>query len=71
MLAPCLYADYVFGDEFGTHYVALAYRLHINNDQLELPINCQHNEYNWFSQEDLLRRSEVHRHTKWYFQNND
>ncbi|MCK8078699.1 GDP-mannose mannosyl hydrolase [Vibrio sp. 1CM2L] len=66
-----LYNDYVFGTDVNTHYVAIAYKLIVNAEQLKLPINDQHNQYQWLSSESLINSNEVHLHTKWYFQPNE
>jgi colanic acid biosynthesis protein WcaH len=63
-----LYADNVFGEEFGTHYVAIAYRLVVNSQELNLPIDKQHDAYKWLEVEPLLNDDSVHIHTKWYFE---
>ncbi|MCG7496859.1 GDP-mannose mannosyl hydrolase [Vibrio sp. Of7-15] len=63
-----LYDDNVFGDAFGTHYVAIAYHLVVSENDLLLPMNEQHDTYQWFEQATLLESSNVHIHTKWYFQ---
>lgn len=59
------YNDYVFGDEVTTHYVVLGYELVIDIELSSLP-NEQHNEYMWFSKNELLKRDDVHTHSKWY-----
>ncbi|MEY8216253.1 MAG: NUDIX domain-containing protein, partial [Colwellia sp.] len=61
------YTDNVTEDDFSTHYIVLAYEIVFSGNLVELPIT-QHNEYQWFSQEELLNHDEVHIHTKWYFQ---
>ncbi|WP_158967122.1 GDP-mannose mannosyl hydrolase [Paraglaciecola sp. L3A3] len=61
------YTDNVFGDEFSTHYVAIAYELSVT-DLSSLPIDIQHGSYQWFDIEELLADEQVHKHTKWYFQ---
>ncbi len=63
-----LYDDYVFGDEFGTHYVALGYVLKVSTEQLNLPLAQQHGAYQWFDVEALKQNDLVHIHTKWYFE---
>jgi colanic acid biosynthesis protein WcaH len=60
------YTDNVTEDDFSTHYIVLAYEIIFKGSLLELPIT-QHNEYQWFSQIELLNHNEVHEHTKWYF----
>lgn len=59
------YSDSVFGDSPSTHYVAIAYRINVNNLP-DLPEE-QHSHYRWFSVNELLADSEVHPHTKAYF----
>ncbi|MFA0712117.1 GDP-mannose mannosyl hydrolase [Vibrio splendidus] len=66
-----LYKDYVFGTDVNTHYVAIAYKLIVDTEQLKLPINDQHNQYQWLSSESLMNSNEVHLHTEWYFQSNE
>jgi len=61
------YTDNVTEDDFSTHYIVLAYEIIFNGRIAELPI-AQHNKYQWFSQAELLKHNEVHKHTKWYFQ---
>ena len=63
-----LYDDNVFGNEFSTHYVAISYRLIVDESELNLPLDEQHNNYQWFEQSDLLNSTQVHLHTKWYFE---
>lgn len=59
------YSDSVFGDSPSTHYVAIAYRLSV--DELpDLP-DEQHSGYRWFSVEELRTDDRVHKHTKAYF----
>jgi colanic acid biosynthesis protein WcaH len=64
-----LYDDHVFGEQFGTHYVAIAYVLKVNSEQLNLPLQQQHGAYRWFEVANLLASDTVHLHTKWYFEN--
>ncbi len=64
------YNDNVFGDEFSTHYVAIAYVLTLDKDLEELPFDIQHGSYKWFEIDSLLNDDKVHLHTKWYFENN-
>ncbi len=61
------YSDNVFGHKFSTHYVAIAYVLIVDKDLCQLPINVQHERYQWFERDELLISDEVHLHTKWYF----
>ena len=60
------YPDNVFDDTFSTHYVVLAYRLVVDLDLQQLPVD-QHKAYRWWTEEALLESEAVHSHTKWYF----
>ena len=60
------YEDNVTGEPFSTHYIALGYRLVINDDLLFLPSE-QHNKYIWVPEYELTNLSNVHKHTLWYF----
>jgi colanic acid biosynthesis protein WcaH len=60
------YVDNVSGEDFSTHYIALGYRLLVDDTLLNLPTE-QHNQYKWMSVDDLLSDSEVHKHSRWYF----
>jgi colanic acid biosynthesis protein WcaH len=59
------YPDYVFGDDVSTHYVVLAYEITVDIDISALP-NEQHNQYKWFTEQELLTDNDVHVHSKWY-----
>ena len=59
------YENNVFNNAFTTHYIVLAHK--IMTDE-ELKLNNQHESYQWFSKEELLKRDDVHRYTKDYFQ---
>tara|TARA_R110001583_G_scaffold1285_1_gene10544 strand:- start:13433 stop:13906 length:474 start_codon:yes stop_codon:yes gene_type:complete len=61
------YNDNVFGDEFSTHYVAIAYVLTLETELSQLPLNIQHQSYKWFDIDALLQLNNVHQHTKNYF----
>lgn len=65
------YNDHVFSDdcsdEFGTHYIAIAYVLTLDTELKQLPLNIQHGNYLWFTIDDLLQSDNVHQHTKNYF----
>ncbi|EMN6211648.1 GDP-mannose mannosyl hydrolase [Vibrio vulnificus] len=63
-----LYDDNVFGNEFTTHYVAIAYKLVVIRSELNLPMDVQHSRYRWYDKNELLTSDKVHIHTKWYFQ---
>lgn len=58
------YEDSIYQD-VSTHYVNLAYEIEIE-EALILP-NEQHNEYFWFTVDELLKNKQVHRYVKNYF----
>lgn len=60
------YSDSVFGEAPSTHYVALGHEVFVKSLS-ELP-NEQHCAYQWVAVDELLSRSDVHPHTKLYFQ---
>ena len=59
------YDDYVFGTEHSTHYVVLGYEITVDLILDDLPKE-QHNQYTWFTREELLACAYVHKHSKWY-----
>jgi colanic acid biosynthesis protein WcaH len=61
------YTENVTEESFSTHYIVLAYEITFDGNITDLPI-AQHNEYNWFTEAELLKNTEVHEHSKWYFQ---
>ena len=58
------YDDSIYQD-VSTHYVNLAYEIEIE-ETLNLPTE-QHNEYQWFTIEELLKSKQVHKYVKDYF----
>ena len=50
-----------------THYVNLAYEYEVK-EVLNLPTE-QHDEYRWFTIDELLQSTQVHKYTKDYFRN--
>ena len=60
------YDDSIYKD-VSTHYVNLAYEYEVK-EVLNLPTE-QHNEYQWFSIDELLESKQVHKYTKDYFRN--
>jgi colanic acid biosynthesis protein WcaH len=60
------YVDNFSGEDFSTHYIALGYRLVVDETLLKLPTE-QHNQYKWMSEDELLSDSDVHKHSRWYF----
>lgn len=61
------YMDSIFGDTISTHYVALGYRFKIDRSKLELPIDEQHDMYQWMTISKLMTNNDVHENTKRYF----
>lgn len=62
-----LYEDNFAGvPELSTHYVVLAYELLLNSPLPELP-DEQHEEFRWFTVDELLSAPDVHENTKAYF----
>jgi len=59
-----LYDESIF-DTVSTHYVNLAYEIEVSG--LEDMPKDQHNEYRWFSLEELIQSDEVHPYVKDYF----
>jgi colanic acid biosynthesis protein WcaH len=58
--------NFTESEDFGTHYVVLAYEVTINETELSPPRN-QHSEYKWLSKESLEKEPTVHPYTKAYF----
>jgi colanic acid biosynthesis protein WcaH len=61
------YDDNVFGDDFSTHYVAIAYVLLIDHELNHLPVDIQHGTYQWFDIASLSSNEEVHINTQNYY----
>lgn len=64
-----LYSDNFSGTDFSTHYVVLGYQLMLDLDLQTLPIE-QHQNYQWWDEQELLNSEQVHRNTKAYFSDN-
>lgn len=67
------YEDFIFKDSdvnygVSTHYVAIAYVLKLTQPLLSLPLDIQHGDYRWFTIDELLTSTQVHKHSKWYFE---
>ncbi|MCT4712330.1 GDP-mannose mannosyl hydrolase [Enterobacteriaceae bacterium H11S18] len=60
------YDDNFSGQDFSTHYVVLGFRLRVNADELQLPME-QHNEYRWQNAAELLESEDVHDNSRAYF----
>jgi colanic acid biosynthesis protein WcaH len=62
-----LYDSNVFGEEeFGTHYVVLAYELDLDH-QPPIVSDRQHSAFRWMTPAELTSSPEVHRNTRAYF----
>ncbi|MFT5705975.1 MAG: colanic acid biosynthesis protein WcaH [Oceanospirillaceae bacterium] len=61
------YDDNAFGDDFSTHYVAIAYVLELDRELTGLPLNIQHAQYQWLDIDRLLKAKLMHLHSKNYF----
>jgi colanic acid biosynthesis protein WcaH len=61
------YDDNVFGDEFSSHYVAIAFVLVIDHELNHLPVDIQHGTYQWFYIASLASNEQVHINTKNYY----
>lgn len=59
------YHDSFPSDNISTHYIVLAYLLHLNQE-VNLPM-LEHNEYRYFSKDELMSNSHVHEYVKNYF----
>jgi len=62
------YNTSIFGSDVSTHYINMAYILDLNCDFeiKNIPFD-QHNEYIWLSEEEILKREDVHKYVKDYF----
>lgn len=59
------YDDSFPSDKISTHYIVLAYLLHLDQE-VDLPM-VEHNEYRYFLKEEILKSSYVHTYVKDYF----
>ena len=58
------YSDSIY-ENISTHYVNIAYRYEVKKTP-DLPTD-QHSEFKWFTVDELLDNSQVHKYTKDYF----
>ena len=63
------YDDNFSEETFSTHYLVLAYEITFKGDLASLPLE-QHSKYKWFAEKELVESEQVHKHSKWYFQEN-
>ena len=59
------YKDNFFGDDTGTHYIVLAYDIYVDN--IPIQPDDQHEDFRWFSVEEILSSQKVHFYCKQYF----
>ena len=59
------YKNNVFNDAFSTHYIVLAHKFKVNEQDIKL--NNQHEKYQWFKISEILKKDNVNKHTKDYF----
>ena len=59
------YEDNTYDESFGTHYVALAYRITLDLPLQNIP-KSQHNAFQWWNLADLASANKVHAYTKQY-----
>lgn len=60
------YENSFVDDTISTHYVVLVYYLRLNKD-LVLP-DTEHSAYRYFSKDEILNNSDVHKYIKDYFE---
>ncbi|WP_240001769.1 GDP-mannose mannosyl hydrolase [Parvibium lacunae] len=60
------YADCFLGEQFGTHYVVLPYKICLS-DTSGLTMDNQHREWVWMPVAELLAHPQVHENVKAYF----
>lgn len=61
-----LYPDHVAGDDYGTHYVVLAFELRLEPERISVA-DDQHRELRWFGPRELQSDPRVHSHVKAFF----
>ncbi len=59
------YDNNVFNDTFSTHYIVLAHKFQVH--EKDVLLNNQHEAYQWFDVEEILKNDKVNQHTKDYF----
>lgn len=58
------YNNNVFNDNFSTHYIVLGHKIAIEEN---ITLNDQHDAYRFFTEQELLQDTQVHRYTKDYY----
>ena len=61
-----LYVDCVFGGDISTHYVVLGFHIKLQQSDLKLPKEEQHERYQWFNKSEILADPKVHENTSAY-----
>ncbi len=59
------YEDSFVDNSISTHYIVLAYKVKLNNN-IKLPED-EHNEYKYYSKEEILNNTYIHKYVKDYF----
>ena len=59
------YKDSFVDDNISTHYIVLAYKIKLD-DNIKLPKN-EHNEYKYYSKEEIMNNTYIHKYVKDYF----
>ena len=58
--------NYFDDPDYGTHYIVIAYRIKIEESEIELPLK-QHSNYRWASLDEIESDPLIHNNTKNYF----
>ena len=65
-----IYKDNKFGlKDINTHYVSIAFKIHLPPDKQTIVLDEQHRVFKWLSVESLMQETLVHENTKMFFQN--
>ena len=59
------YENNVFNNSFSTHYIVLSHKVKVNKKDIKL--NNQHEKYQWFHINEILKKNNVNKYTKEYF----
>ncbi|MFW5444402.1 MAG: GDP-mannose mannosyl hydrolase [Methylococcaceae bacterium] len=59
-----IYSDSFFSNNIGTHYINATHLLHLDKNQLNLPLGEQHQTYRWLSIKEMVNEKKVHPYSK-------
>lgn len=62
-----LYEDSIFSNT-STHYVNIAYKIQLENADLNTLSKTQHSTYKWVAMSDIMSQNDVHENVKAYFE---